>query len=137
MIGNKYKRQREDLLLRESVILALPAGGNSSVSYNVPMGRGEVQAIEFSTDNNTLADLVQAQFTLQGNKKNLISAENLVTYSPQYANRWSPFPCCVPEQATIDISGENLSGTAINVIFTFLYYNPFIFGVAPVEVQNN
>ncbi len=136
MIGNIYKTKTEDLLLRETVIMTIAAtgaGGVGSQTYEVPQGRGRVQAIEFSVDTSTLADLVKANFTLQGNGKNLISKESLVTYSPQYSNRWSPFLCQLDEKSTVNISGTNTSTATINVIFTFLYYNPFIMGVAALK----
>ncbi len=133
MIGNKYKRQTQDLLLRETVVMALPANDVGSATYEVPIGRGRVQAIEFAVDVSTLTDLSKASFTLQGNKKDLISDENLVTYSPAYANRWNPFLCELDEKSTVNINGVNNSGTAINVIFTFLYYNPFIMAITPID----
>ncbi len=131
MIGNPYKPKTEDLLLRDTVVMNIAATGNGSASYEVPQGRGKVLAMEFAVDNDTLADLVQASFNLQGNKKVLINEENLITYSPKYANRWAPFLCEIDEKSTIDITGVNGSGTAINVVFTFLYYNPYIVALVP------
>lgn len=133
LIGNPYRDQTTDLLLRETVILALPAGGTGSQTYTVPKGRGDVQSVEFSTDNETLASLVLANFNLQANKKSLITTENLVSCSPKYANRWAPFLCQIPEQSTVNITGANASGVAINVIFTFCYYNPYITTLVPLE----
>lgn len=136
MIGNPYKGfTPKDPILRDTVLVAIAAGpgGVGSATYTVPQGRGVVQAIEFACDNATLATVSQASFTLQGNKKDLISNENLLTYCPAYANRWAPFICELDENATVNINAKNASGTAINLVVTFLYYNPFVTAIIPQD----
>jgi len=133
IIGNPYREQTTDLLLRDTIVMNIPAGAQGSANYSVPVGRGDVHSIEFSTDNSNLSELILATFNLQGNKKSLISNENLVSCSPNYANRWKPFICELPEQSVVNISGFNGSATAINVIFTFCYYNPYITTLVPLD----
>lgn len=131
-IGNPTKNC-ENPLLTTSVTLNVPATGEESTTFTVPNNRGPIRAVEIYVDNNTIADLALASANLSGDKFELIVDSPMIKHSGLYANAHKPIICNIAEQVVVSLKAVNGSATPMKVTYVFLYYDPYVTSLKPIN----